>query len=178
MTLETYLKNQSLVSVYRDGLDSNRIQGFILGYSEDLIFLHYVYDFRLDGLMVLRRSEISEIELSKTDKFQKELLIKEGVFSKVDFSLKYPLTSWHDFIKYASSKHRYFVFEEELLEEPSFVIGKVESINSEKLHVKYFTGIARWEDELSVVDLSELTSCQISNNYLNVYERYFEGKNA
>jgi len=85
MSIKKYKKDRTLVSISRTEIDSNKIQGVILGYSKKLVLLNYIYDFRLDGLMILNRDYISKIGVSKTDKFQKELLIKEGIFERINF---------------------------------------------------------------------------------------------
>ncbi len=178
MSIKQLKKDRALVSISRESVDQNRIQGVILGYSKELVLLNYIYDFNLDGLMVLRRKEITDITSSKTDIFQKQLLIKEGLFEKIDFNTKYKLSSWLDFIKDASRRHKYFILELENQNEPEFFIGKIKRINKKSILLDYFTGIARWEDEPRSVKLEKLTSCQISNNYLNVYERYFNEQRA
>ena len=173
MSIKQIVKDKALVSISRDLIDPNKIQGVILGFSKELMLICYIYDFNLDGLMILRRNDITDIVSSKTCKFQKSLLEKDGLFGKIDFKSKYKLGSWLDFIKDASKRHKYFIFEHEDQDNPEFIIGKIKRIYKKSIQVNYFTGTARWEDEPSSVKLEKLTSCQIGNNYLNVYERYF-----
>lgn len=68
--LESLLSAKNLVTIIRDNLNTANLHGFILAYSPDFLLIQYVYDFRIDGLMVLRRKDISEIKTSKTDEFQ------------------------------------------------------------------------------------------------------------
>jgi hypothetical protein len=42
-----------------------------------------VYGFNLDGLMVLRVPDITEVRCTATDKFQKKLLMQEGLVQRV-----------------------------------------------------------------------------------------------
>lgn len=177
MNIKTLKESQRLVSIYRDKIDGNQIQGFILGYSEKLILIQYVYDFNLDGLMILRRKDISEISSSKTDLFQTELLKTEDLYSKVNFDISYPLESWAEFLAAANKTHTYFVLEAELKKHPEFVIGKISRLGKNKVEIKSFTGIARWEDDPKKLKYKDISSCQIKNNYANVYERYFERLN-
>lgn len=78
--LKKFKKEKSLVSIRRKDVDLESFQGFILGYSNDLIFLQYVCDFNLDGFKVIRRSDIEEIELGKTNIFHTQML-KTGIQS-------------------------------------------------------------------------------------------------
>ncbi len=165
-----------LVSIRRKKVDRNKIQGFVLDESKELLLIAYVYDLNADGLMVLRKKDISGIETSKTDKFQTQLLKDEGIYSKIDFDVQYNLKSWKKFFKMAKHSHSYLILEQELLKEPDFAIGNIQSIQGSFLTFRYFTGIARWLDEVEKIEYSNITSCQIGNNYLNVYERYFQRK--
>jgi hypothetical protein len=74
-SLSSYQKSRQLVSIRRADVDSNAIQAFILGASERLVLLQYVYDFKLDGLLVVRREDISDVQRTATDKFQQSLLV-------------------------------------------------------------------------------------------------------
>ncbi len=170
--------NKKLVTIKRENIDENKIQGFIQGESDSLILLNYVYDFNLDGLMVLRKKDISKIESTDTDDFQTKLLKSEGVYSKINFNVDYNLSSWQEFFEDAIKKHKYFIVEEEEQESPEFTIGKIMALQKESITMKYFTGVARWLDELEKIQFSDLTSCQVGNNYLNVYEHYFEKQNV
>lgn len=49
-----FARERKLVSINRDAIDSNSIQGFILGFSDELVVIQYIYDFRLDGPLIIR----------------------------------------------------------------------------------------------------------------------------
>lgn len=170
--------SNELVSIKRKNIDGNKIQGFVLAESSNLILLNYVYDFNLDGLMVLRKSDISSIESTETDKFQTELLKNEGVYSKVNFDVDYDLTSWGTFVSSAIVNHQYLILEKEAQEVADFIIGKIVEIKDDFIVLKYFTGIGRWLDDLEEHEYADITCCQIGNNYLNVYERFFKQQGA
>ena len=104
--------NPTLVNIKRADIDPNDIQGFVLDESNELILVAYIYDFRFDGFTILHQSDITEINSSKTDIFQTDLLKDEGVTKLINFSAKYNLKSWQGFIVSALEKHDYFIFDE------------------------------------------------------------------
>jgi len=165
---------QELINIERDVFDGNNIQGFLLAKSEELILVSYVYDFNLDGVMILRNQDISELKTGKTDAFQTQSLKNEGVFENIKFNVEYNINCWKVFFDNATKIHKYFILEEEALEDPRFSIGKIIELNKDHLVMSTFTGIGRWEEDTITIKYSDLTSCQINNNYLNVYERYFD----
>ena len=145
MGINKLKRSKKLISLGRDRIDPNRIQGFILDASKELLLIQYVYDFKLDGLMMLRREDVTKLECTKTDTFQKAILKRLNLFKKIDFSPEYDMGSWHSFLQDAVRKHTYFIFEEELEKEPVFTIGKIEKLKRKRVVVRHFSGTARWE---------------------------------
>ncbi len=169
--------SKSLVSIRLDEIDGNRIQGFILEYSKGLILIQYVYDFNLDGLMVLRLSDITDINSDKTDIFQTQILKEEGIYSKVVFKEKYNLTDWKSVFTNIASKHRFVIAEDETpenIDAPSFILGEVVIIGNNSVTLHGFTGIARWHKKPTKICFKKISSFQARNNYAETYERYFE----
>jgi hypothetical protein len=169
-----FAQGQKLVSICRDDIDPNSIQGFVLGYSRDLVLIQYVYDFHLDGLMVLRTADITHIGCNATGELQKQLLIDEQLFEKVPFGTAFDLRSWRSIITQLSQQHRLIILEGENADPPQFLIGTVEKITTQSVWLNYFSGAGNWDDELAKLPFTEITSCQVATNYLNVYERYFD----
>ena len=169
---------RELVSIKRERIDRNKIQGFVLDESKDLILIQYVYDFNLDGLMVLRKDDITSLETTDTDKFQTSLLKDENLIEKINFEHNYVLESWQSFIHSAMKNHEYFIVEEEEYEEPEFNIGRILNLEEKEFTLRYFTGVARWIEEPVIIKYSDVTCIQIETNYLNFYQKYFNKNNA
>ena len=148
--IERFCCERSLVSVHRDGVDPNNIQGFILGCSEKLVLLQYVYDFRLDGLMVLRTEDISEMKRTKTDEFQQSLLVAEGALSHIPFDYSIDLTSWRRAISGLRSDFSLLIMECELTKEPAFALGEILEVGDEEVVMRTFSGTANWDEDTSL----------------------------
>jgi hypothetical protein len=172
--LKQYEADGSLISIRREAIDGNKIQGFVLGSSNQLVLLQYVYDFNLDGLMILRTSDISEVARSKTEVLQEQLLVDEGFFSNVPFGYAVDLSNWRSALNDLSGEHSIFILECELLEDPDFAIGRILEVGDDQVCVNYFTGAANWLDQPVPLKYNDITSCQVATNYANVYQRYFE----
>ena len=169
--------SKSLVSIRRDEIDGNRIQGFILDYSKELILIQYVYDFNLDGLMVLRLSDITDINSDKTDHLQTQILKEEGIYSKVSFKEVYNLSDWKSVFTNIASEHRFIIIEnesQENIDTPSFILGEVVKTGNRSVTIHGFTGIARWHEKPTKASYKNITSFQAGNNYAETYDRYFE----
>jgi hypothetical protein len=167
-------KNRNLVSIHRSEIDDHAIQGFVLASSEELVVLQYVYDFNLDGLMVLRVADITEVRCSTTDKFQKSLLEQEGLIQRVPFGAAFDLLNWGSVIAQLSKEYPLLILECEAGEEKDFVIGRVLKTIKTGVQVEYFSGAANWAESPEKLKFKDITCCQVGTNYVNVYQRYFE----
>jgi hypothetical protein len=167
-------RGRDLVSVRRSEIDEHAIQGFVLASSEELVALQYVYDFNLDGLMVLRIADITEVRCSATDKFQKRLLEQEGLIGRVPFGRDLVLDNWRSVISQLSKEYGLMILECEAGEEKDFVIGRVLGTTPTRVQVRHFSGAANWARKPTELKFKEVTSCQVGTNYANVYQRHFE----
>lgn len=167
-------EQRSLISLRRDRIDDNAIQGFVIGTSDDLVLLQYVYDFRLDGLMVLAVADITEVRCTATDRFQQTLLDTDGLVAQVPFGLRINLEDWRSAIADLAHGYPLLILECERLEAPDFVIGRVKEMAHGEVRLECFSGAANWDEELVSLKYEDITSCQAGTNYTNVYQRYFE----
>ena len=172
--LATYQNQRSLISLRRDRIDDHSIQGFVIGASDELVLLQYVYDFRLDGLMVLAVSDITEVRCTATDRFQQTLLAAEGLVEQVPFGLSTNLQDWRSAIDDLASRYPLLILECERLEEPDFVIGRVSKLARDEVWLEWFSGAANWGEKPARFKYKDITSCQVDTNYVNAYQRYFD----
>jgi hypothetical protein len=171
--LDCHRKERNLVSVERSALDDRSLQGYVLACSSQLVVLQYVYDFNLDGLMVLRTGDITEVKCTDTDIFQKKLLSKEGLEDRVPFDATFAVQDWQSLLLQLAREHGLLILECEGGAEKSFFIGRLVLATATEAQVHHFTGTGRWEEEPTSIPVESITCCQVANNYLNFYARHF-----
>lgn len=175
--LKRFRDDKELVSIRRDGCDDRKIQAFVIHFTDTLVLLQYIFDFYVDGIMLLRLVDITSIETTVTDEFQKRLLIQEGVFAKIGFGYRPPIRSYDVFLR-SLPNDEIVILEDELADDPVFIIGTLQSVDVDKASIRFFTGAANWQDAPSVIEIARITSCQIKTNYINFYARHFERSKA
>ena len=173
LTLSSCLRKQSLISVRRRNIDDYEIQGFLVGLSENLMALEYVHDFQVDGLMVLRRADITDERRTGTDEFQEKLLRDEGVRSGTQIQSPLKLDEWRSALEHLAETHEYMILERELGPAPEFAIGRPVRITAAQIEFQAFSGTARWYPKTERFKYSQLTSVRINTRYLGFYQRHF-----
>lgn len=172
-SIREYIQRRTLVSISRAEIDSLSIQGCILACSEALVLLQYVFDFRLDGFMLLRRKDITELKSGKTNRFQQYLLESEGLWDQVDFTFRAPIESYKSFLA-ALSPNEIVIVEDEVAEPQQFLIGTVSRVAGDSVTINHFTGTGRLVEPKETISLARVTSCQTRTNYIKAYQRHFE----
>ncbi len=173
LSLSSCLRKQSLVSVHRRDVDESGIQGFLVGLSDDFLALEYVYDFQVDGLMVLRRSDITNVQRTGTDQFQESLLKKEGIRPGTQVLSPLELGSWKSILEQFSREHEYMILERELGPVPEFAIGRAIRITAAQVELQTFSGTGRWYQKTERLRYSQLTCAQVNTRYMSFYQRHF-----
>jgi hypothetical protein len=173
-TLSSCLKSRSLVSVRRRDVDDYGVQGFVVGSSEALLALEYVYDFQIDGLLVLRRSDVTEVRCTATDEFQERLLRKEGVRPGLQGPMPLNLEGWRPLIDQLAELYQYMILERELGPSPELAIGQPIKTTATQVEFRTFTGAGKWHTKAERLKYSQLTSLQVNTRDLGFYQRHFE----
>jgi hypothetical protein len=174
LSLSSCHRKQSLVSIRRRDVDDYGLQGFVVGLSEHLLALEYVYDFQIDGLIILRRSDITEVRRTGTDQFQESLLKKEGILPGEQAPEPLELDGWRSVIEQLSKKHEYMILERELGPKPEFAIGRAVRVTATQVEFQAFSGTGRWYPKTEPLKYSQLTCVQANTRYLGFYRRHFE----
>ena len=173
-SLPTYLKAKSLVSVRRRDVDAYGIQGFLVGLSANLMALEYVYDFQIDGLVVVRRSDVTEVKRTGTDEFQERLLMREDIRPGAQTPMPLQLEGWQSLIQQLSDHYPLMILERELGPSPEFAIGRPIRATAAQVEFHTFTGTGRWSTKTERLRYSQITCLQVNTRYLGFYQRHFE----
>lgn len=172
-TLRELIEKRELVSCTRARLDSHNLQGFPLAFSHDLLMLRYVYDFHIDGLLLIRRDDITDLESRGTDQLQRKMLEAEKQLKRELFRTSHDIQSFGAFLS-SLTKQTIVIVENESQNNRLFAIGRVLDVSGDYVSVLEFSGMANWESEATHIALGDITCCQIQSNYINFYARYFE----
>jgi hypothetical protein len=171
--LREYIERRELVCIRRAFIEESSMQGFLLAFSDRLLLFQYVYDFRLDGYLIVRRSDVTELSCRDTDRFQRELLEAEGVIERIDFEFSAPIQSFDSFLS-SRPANEIVIVEDEVSDPQEFLIGTVSHVANDAVHINHFTGTASRSDPPEQLDTNRITSCRTSTSYIWFYERYFE----
>ncbi len=178
--LKKFKDDRSLISYERSNISDNRDFGFVLTYSKTLVLLQHECDFQLDGLRLIRTSDITKIEHRKTDAFHQQMLKDDGTYDQIDFSKTYDLESWYTAFNGITKDNRFIIIEDEIDEnEESFIftIGDIQDIGKASITMLGFGTEAEWYETQDEIAYDKITCVQLNSDYIQGYERYFDRQN-
>ncbi len=164
------MDTKQLVSIGREDINDNDINGFLIKESEELLLVHIVYDFTLDGLQVIRQSDVSDISQFNTDIFQTERLKELGIYEQIKFDAPCSIDSWRDFFTSAQRDFTFFIVEDE--RDGVFHLGLITDINPDSIVMRTCDGAGKWHPTSTTIAYEAITSVQAGSNYSKVYEEF------
>jgi hypothetical protein len=167
-------RKRSAVSIRRKRIDAHAIEAYVLGVSDQLVALQYEYDFHLDGLMILRIADITEVSSNATCRFRQGLMQAEGMLDAIPFGAPLNLQSWETILEQLSAFSELLIVESEKPKSEDFILGQFLGISQQTAFFKYLTGTGRWLDEPAAIRLRDITCCQVETNYVNFYQKYLD----
>lgn len=173
MNLHKLKRSKNLVCALTAKSGGYKVQGFVLDYSDEIVLLQYVCEFRLDGYLFLCRSDITDVFSRKTDLLQTQILKEERVYSNVNFDAPFKLDGWESVFRHCHEQNEFVAIDEDRTEDGRSTIGEVHSINPGNVSVLGFSGAANWDEYETVHHFKDITCVQVGGHYMNMYKRHF-----
>ncbi len=161
-----------LVTVVRRFEGAENVHGFLLGATTELLLLHELTEFHIDGFRVLPRRDVEVASHAKAQRYRAAILRAERQTPDASILSAVDLTGWDALLRSLKARARNVIVENERLESEWFVIGEVLRVNKRSAAVRGFDALGRWDPEPTRVKYEEITSVQFENEYVNVFSKY------
>jgi hypothetical protein len=176
--LARHLGTGMKIRIERNRPSNPRLNGYLLGLSEHLGLMHCFHDFMPDGYTVFRVSDVEKVRCGKYDRQFHEILSGEGLLEGLKVPLNLDLTGVRTAIETISEQFGLMIVEceEQDEEEEDFYIGKVASVDDDRLRFFHFDALGMWRKRASSIPCDEITLLQFETPYIQIFSRYL--KNA
>lgn len=155
----------------------NRLNGYLLGLSDQLGLMHCFHDFMPDGYTVFRLAYVETVRSNEYERFWDRMLTAEGLLSGLDEKPDVDLTSFGSAIQSISDRFQTMIIESQFPGEESqdFYIGQVVSLKKNEVVFDHFDGLGRWESKPSVIPLRDIAFVQFATPYIENFGKYLDG---
>ncbi len=176
--LNDHIANQDLIRIDRSFTEGDAsMGGFLVKQSDEFLLLQREDEFRLNGFAIMLKDDVEEIRHSKYEHAQQNILEKEGVLDSdlgIDFDLD--LSSWQTIFRDLKEQDYHVIAECEDLDEPSFNIGPIREVHSDRVSIHFFDATGLYEKEPTSIDYDDITTLQFGDRYTTVFRKYLRSE--
>lgn len=166
------IENLHEVKIRRSKLDSDDLNVIPLGIGQNLVLLQELYDFDLNGYLIIRIKDITSINITKSQKFSQRILKEEGILNLIRKPSINSLDNWKNVLDELSVYKKNIIVECEDIQPPKFYIGKIITVDMKSLYLLYFNGAGEWDKEPTEILLKDITSLNFDSKYINIISKY------
>ena len=178
--IQKHIDQKDFVKVYivdEDDYGISHFEGYIFDQNDKLILMCDHNDFFYDGIIVLRKKDISEIKHSDNEKFLDKINIAEKT-KELDYkkfeNLKFKLDSWEAMFSNLKHLDKPLIAECKYDDDDRFIIGPVDSIDKKKVKIKYFNSTGEFDLKPSSVRFKDITFLRVDSPYANTFYRHVD----
>jgi hypothetical protein len=175
--LEKTIKAFQEVKITREKIDSNVIYCYPLLMSNKLLLIQYLYDFQVDGYMIIRLKDITSIRSDDLERFSESIIKNEGIIENIKNPSFETIEDWLEVFKKLKSMGNNIIIECETIDNSEFYIGEIIDINKKSVSLLNFDGIGEWDEEPTKINYSDITSISFGKRYINIISKYVKPKN-
>lgn len=164
---------RKMVTIEREKFSEGNLYGFILKESKKLLMIRQIFDFRVEGILVINKKEISDCYSSLSNDYQTEMLKEFGIYQTIDFNIDYNIKNWRSFFESSHKDFPYCEIYDDSFGINSFYIGKIVKIKKKSLKLHEFSGAGNWDKKPTKIAYHTISTCGIGMHYTQMYANYF-----
>lgn len=162
------------IKIRRSKIDAEDLNVIPLGIGKNLVLFQDLYDFDLDGYIIIRIKDITSIVITKSQQFSQFILKEEDILNQIKKPAINSIDNWENILTELSNFGKNIIVECESKETSKFFIGKIIAINKKSLFLLYFNGAGEWDEEPTEILLKDITSISFDSRYINIISRYLK----
>lgn len=164
------------VKIERFYIECNAIHCFPILLGKKLLFVRCENDFELDGYMILRLKDITNIRSDESERFLKLILREEGIIPHENNQVVTKIDDWEDLFKELKELGKYYIVECERLDDGDFYLGEIIKVNKQSIVFQHFDGVGEWEEKPTKIAYKDITSVSVDKRYINIISKYVKPK--
>ncbi|PWK67060.1 hypothetical protein LX99_04918 [Mucilaginibacter oryzae] len=152
--------------------------GYILGFSDNLLLIQQTHDFNVDDYAILPISQIQKIRFNSADKYFDKIMRWENRTGAVGIKHTVDIDNWRSAFKSLKELGLNVIAECEAEEIDSFTIGPIAKVGKKLIHITYFDAAGHLDDEPTSINYESLTRVVFDSEYINIFSKYLRKHKA
>ena len=165
--IKSCIASKKQVTIEREDVDDEPITAIPIMISQELLLIHYLYDFYIDGYKVLCLLDITKIARGEIEEFHDEIIHKEGILNLL-CAPKVSICSWKDFFDSMLKENRLIdISLEKVQSGKTFFVGKVRATNENFLELQEMDGLANYKCDMTKLFYKDITLVSFGNRSMS-----------
>lgn len=172
--LQNYIDCQNQIQIKRKRIDNNSLECIPLMLGEKLLLVQYLYDYDIDGYMIIRLKDITNIRNGESEKFYEYILKQEQIINQVKKPDLTNVDNWEGLLSELKMFEKNIIIECEDISGNDFYIGKIIEINKNRVSFLHFNPVGEWEKVPKEIIFKDLTAIRFETRYINIISKYLK----
>ncbi|MDO6432559.1 hypothetical protein Q4E93_18280 [Flavitalea sp. BT771] len=174
LMLKKHINNKSFVKIFRTVCNEEEdLSGFILGMSNNFLFLQLDNEFTLDGYAVIRLDDFNSIRHSSYERTQRKIFYAEGLLANgYGFEKHLPLTCWADILKTLKNYDIHVVIENVNNGSLDFWIGPITRVAEKSMSIHNYDPDGNLDEKPTVIKLDTISIVKFGDRYSTTFRKY------
>jgi len=176
LMLQNHINKKSYVKIFRTvcGKEEN-LSGFILGMSENFLFLQLDNEFVLDGYAVIRLDDFDSVRHSSYERTQRKIFSGEGILAAgYGFEKSLPLSNWSDILKTLKSYDIHVIIENINKGELDFWIGPIKRVASKSVSIHNYDPAGTFDKKATLIKMDTISILKFGDRYSTIFRKYLK----
>lgn len=153
--------------------ETTSAMGFPIYLSEDFILTTVIVDFHDEGYAIIRTKDIVDVYSKKSDGFNEQICISEGLQDKIQQDYVKEIDSLKQILVQLQKYDGFICVQcEQQLERCSFYMGKIVAVDDDKVSFKDIGMDGIWDEEIHDISYKDITQISYGDNYSKMYYKY------
>jgi len=160
-----------ITTIVRNRIDSNKLYGYVIMESDSLLMIAKEVDFQFDGFKIIRKRDITNREITDTNKYCARIMKLEKCWVKIpSFVKSIDLSDWKTAL--SGIRSDVVILHNEKLD-GGFYIGPILTLNTKNVDIGWFDGTGKW-GEPDRIPYSKITACDFMDRYSSIHSKYLK----
>lgn len=176
--IKKYIDSKSYVKVYLadyEGFELTSFGGIIVEQNEKFILMSDLNDFNFDGVVIVRKSDISNVKRSINESFFDTIIEKEGIKQAIiqrTANLNFKLGDFTEMFISLKELGIAIIIEQLYANVSKFQVGPVSKVDKKKVFLDYFNANGEFDFKPVTSKFKDITFVRIDSPYANLFFKH------
>lgn len=175
---QKHIDNKSFIKIFRTIFDKEEnISGFLIGMSNNFLFMQLDIDFALDGFAIIKKNDINKIRHSSYERTQRKIFKAEGLLEHAyGFNKSLPLKNWEVIFKTLKDYDFHVIIENINNDNLDFWIGQIIKVTDKTVTIHNYDPNGQLDEKPKSIKYSTIYNLKFGDNYSTTFRKYLREK--